>query len=62
MKACFGNISRGHQAVKFNAMINEECDEVDTEKYIKRVYEQFYKQLLETPKAENKNEKRAEKR
>ena len=41
-------------------MINKEGDEVDTEKDIKRIYEQFYKQLLETPKAENKNEKKAE--
>ena len=45
---------------QLNAMINEEGDEVDTEKDIKRVYEQFYKKLLETPKAENENEKRAE--
>ena len=41
-------------------MINEEGDEVETEKDIERVDEQFYKQLLETPKAENESEKRAE--
>ena len=60
MKTCFGNIKRGHQVVKkdkLNAMITE-GDDVETEEDIKRLYEQFYKQLLETPKAEN--EKRAE--
>ena len=62
MKTCFGNIRRGHQTVKkqLNAMTNEEGDEADTERDVKRVYEHFYKQLLETPKAENKNEKRTE--